>query len=831
MKRSLPTAVTRLVRQLRRRWPAARIGRAGLAAGVVAPVALLGAGCIQVVACAAPSVGAGAAALAGLPDRSTVTLVTGDRVRVAPASDGSPVVTPLTPSGAAAKDGAGFLRFGWGVDQYVVPDNAVPYLGTLLDPRLFDVTYLVRAKLDDAHRATVPVTVRAATTKAAEALPALHVTHAAGASATATVRKKDAAAFGRLLAEHWRAARNAPNDPAADALTGVSGISLAVGAGAPPAPVLPAGLSAGGKDGERHFHTLTVKFVGMDGRPTTGAGWVQNVDDARLSTFLVTPSLASFPPLQTNPAGRLSVPDGTYSLAFGVVTPHPGTFLGVDSAVVARPEIDVHEDMTVTFDARDAKPYRVSLDKTVDVEARQDQITLSRTSLTGGSCGGQASAPLLAAYSMSGAGTVDSALAASPTGTVKKGEFDFDAMSVLNGARLNAPAPPAAPRYTLDFPRRGAIPASLDFHVRAADLTAMHERVYAHPFGEQNLELLPMVFHPWRDNTGQSAYVEPGERTDYLYTSDPKLTTYEMRYFANDGSSQFSTRFTVEHGQQLDTSWGKGPAVPSRAAPPTGITYSAQPLRTDPRETVVTAARQDDNAMLYLAPAGDSDPAHYGYAVDTDLRFYRDGTLVETGASQPGGLGTDGIVLPLSATKTTYRLDVDTSDESDLIGAGDAQTVDTSWTFGSGRGDAKAQLPDGVLCAPDPTRACSLLPLLFVRYDLALDYRSRAEADAPFDIAFAVAHQEHAPGPKGVTATVSVSYDDGKTWSTPHDATAAGDGTFRLTVHHPPAAQTSGYVSLRVDAHDADGSEVRQTVIRAYALTGTPTDKRGEAGR
>ncbi|MCP9950703.1 hypothetical protein LUX33_21385 [Actinomadura madurae] len=121
-------------------------------------------------------------------------------------------------------------------------------------------------------------------------------------------------------------------------------------------------------------------------------------------------------------------------------------------------------------------------------------------------------------------------------------------------------------------------------------------------------------------------------------------------------------------------------------------------------------------------------------------------------------------------------------------------------------------------CTPDEGRPCSLLPLLFVRYDLALDDGSRAKAGSPYEIAFTVAHQQGAPAPEGVTATVEASYDDGESWSEPVTATAGDGGRFTAAVTHPPLGDTDGTVSLRVRARDSAGNTVDQTIIRAYGL-------------
>ena len=66
---------------------------------------------------------------------------------------------------------------------------------------------------------------------------------------------------------------------------------------------------------------------------------------------------------------------------------------------------------------------------------------------------------------------------------------------------------------------------------------------------------------------------------------------------------------------------------------------------------------------------------------------------------------------------------------------------------------------------------------------------------------------------------VSVSYDDGATWRRVPLVPRRGDHYTAILVH-PPAARTSGWVSLRAEVTDADGATLKQTTIRAYALEG-----------
>ncbi|MEK8109448.1 hypothetical protein NKG94_42375 [Micromonospora sp. M12] len=83
----------------------------------------------------------------------TVTLITGDRVTVTPASPGRPSVDV-----ERAPGGTGSVRISTeGTDTYVYPDEAMPYLATgRLDRQLFDVTQLIAQGYDDARASELP---------------------------------------------------------------------------------------------------------------------------------------------------------------------------------------------------------------------------------------------------------------------------------------------------------------------------------------------------------------------------------------------------------------------------------------------------------------------------------------------------------------------------------------------------------------------------------------------------------------------------------------------------------------------------------------------------
>ncbi|MBO0868389.1 MAG: peptidase S8, partial [Micromonosporaceae bacterium] len=86
----------------------------------------------------------------------TVTLLTGDRVTVASADATSGVVQR-----AKGREHVAFQTFHYGHDLYVIPADAARSIATgLVDRRLFDVSALVRDKLDDRSSGTLPLIVQ-----------------------------------------------------------------------------------------------------------------------------------------------------------------------------------------------------------------------------------------------------------------------------------------------------------------------------------------------------------------------------------------------------------------------------------------------------------------------------------------------------------------------------------------------------------------------------------------------------------------------------------------------------------------------------------------------
>ncbi|MFI7680573.1 hypothetical protein [Actinophytocola sp. NPDC049390] len=770
--------------------------------------------------------------------RSTLTMVTGHRIRLDATTGRPPGVTilPTRPGDGKTPEQAAFIQLQAGGDTYVVPTVAIPYLSTL-DIRLFNVSYLARAGLDDEHSETLPVSITYRG-GGATALPGVTTTAPANGKASAGIVKGQALQLGELLAKRWQEAESGRSGTPVGQLDGIARIELAQSGSAklPPAPAMLPSSSA--SESGPAFHPLTLNPVTRTGDPGHAIGFVQNVDDGRLSPNGV--ELGFFIIGEGFPR-TFSVAEGTYSITTTVVDGPVGDY-SVPSTFVAEPEVVVDSDTTVDLDARKAVPFETTLEAPLETpEYRQDMLTFTRTGERGddrrvqASFGGLLSMIFMRMWSFPGTDINDNGvLYATPTQPVTKGTFDFAALAQFSQDPTDTAAP-ARPSYKLAFPTEGRIPDSLTNSIGESDLTTVRTTVYAAtPVPNHVVEL----YLPWSVNTlgVEPPVLPPGEHVDYWYTSDPGLTLWQ-EYVAREevGTPQpqhivvYGPRRTIRPGEQLVTEWLRGPLVPSPFAPYLHTNDTTIDLAgtagdvpvLDPRATVCTACRQDTNGMVYVMPFADSDPSHHGdmiYGRTSAVSFYRNDKLAFR--TPPRGVGPDqvtpnGLTLPLLAEAATYRLDWTTTEHRDP-----AISTTTRWGFRSGPDDPAVDLPPDMYCGPDTSRDCSLLPLLFLNYDLDLTYGLTAPAASPFEVAFRVSGQQAAPAPTGVSATVAVSFDDGATWTDPRPATSRDDGTFALPIQHPPLGETSGFVSLRVHAGDAAGNSVEQELIHAYALHG-----------
>jgi len=379
----------------------------------------------------------------------------------------------------------------------------------------------------------------------------------------------------------------------------------------------------------------------------------------------------------------------------------------------------------------------------------------------------------------------DTAVYATPTASASGMDFYVQTVWTRNGTDSNSPYV-----YNLLSTSDAHIPRRPVYTVRTRSLAAVHNTYAAQGTGAaataSEAPILPGNFLGATGSRGfgvglqlpgtANAYFTPGRAgwlsTLYAGTDAVPGTTF--------GGYRYSVAGTYRHA------WNAAPIGPTFPVQAVANTYTAE--RTG---NTITAL-----LPLYGDAASDhaSDTAPYGAdsGVTGSTTLYRNGAAVESSA-QPGYLATRK-VLPAGAA--TYK--ITTQADRTVRWSRYATRERITWKFRSGH-----------------TGTSHNLPLLAVRYSVALDRFGRAPVGKPHTVT--VRLQEHNTADHGVQSSLRVraSYDDGKTWRPVATRTADGHSTFVLT---PP--KSALYVSLRATAADNNGNTVDQTVIRAYGLRG-----------
>jgi subtilisin family serine protease len=192
---------------------------------------------------------------------------------------------------------------------------------------------------------------------------------------------------------------------------------------------------------------------------------------------------------------------------------------------------------------------------------------------------------------------------------------------------------------------------------------------------------------------------------------------------------------------------------------------------------------------FWVDDAGHSVPSALPWEEDAEVRFrlWQDGKLVFENSH------TSGYVFDLPPESKRYRLRADVARSTPWWQL--STRVATEWRFTSAFDDDR-----------------TVLPLLQIDYGLSLDDRNRG--DLREVLRLSASHQDGSTPSAVEGLRLWASADDGKTW-TPVDVTGGGAGEFTATVRVPRGTE---YVSLRAEARDAAGSQVRETVIRAYGV-------------
>ena len=689
-----------------------------------------------------------------------VVLPTGDRVLTEEVA-GRPAFHVLSAAGRTTP--LAVDRLSVGDHHYVVPTEAKPFFGSLLDASLFDVPALARV----SSPAGIPVSLRVAA-GATPAVPGLHVTGRQGTSVTGTLDPAQATAFRAALSRAARTATTQHRLPAS-LFGGVTAMTV-VGTPVVAAPDFP-------------MVTLQLSVLGTDGAPLDFAVVeLVNTDDSRKALQYV---------VVQGGTGRVSVPVGHYSALTSVDEYNADFSQLVATRIAVVPDYSVTANLqTLSLDLRTATA-QVSV-TTPRPAATQRQIAeIDRLSAHLGS-------PALQINADRGP---DTTMLVSPTAAARVGRLYTVTGHTMVGTGGGTPY-----SYDLTFVDESAVPSSLAHSVSTPELARVRSSYYSDT--DRGARKTRAFVHPFEPSVGATDVdlATPVARDELVFgASDVRwsdtLVAHPSFHNYYGGLTYDSLRRYVA-GRTVAVDWLRGPLVP------------APPQQGDGDDTThCVDCRSGDILHTTLAPFTDTTPGHGGFNY-TDF----DGTLPTTYRLSSGGTTLDGgpggffseVTVP--SARAPYVLAM--SDDHSAEGTQTSTTASTTLRFGSGNG-LGASMPSTWSCLfvdPASPQPCHVLPVLTTVVPLPTDLHNRlAVGRTTFPLI--VRPQLGADRIAVTAATLAVSVD-GSTF-VPAVLTRTGDGHYDVSLT-TPAAWAGKPVDLRVTATDAAGDTLTQTTQAAF---------------
>ena len=752
-----------------RRERAAR--RAMAIAAATATVSFLVIGPASAAPASAPRSAAAAAAAAATKPR-TLTLINGDRVAVSATRSGG--VIARVARAAASGIGGAMVRLDLAGKAFQIPADALPYLNRGLSPALFELSSLAAA--ESAGRLPVQVGYHGRTPK----LPGVTITSARGGTAHGYLTAASAAKFGAALARQF-VADHARGSYGADGMF-ANGVSIGL-------PGKAAGAAA-----RPHFvmHTLTVTGTNLAGQPDTGD---------LVSVFNVDNLLKFGDPVETtnvfdDGSVKFSVPAGNYT-AIGLFFDISGTtFTGFRT--VTLPQFTVAGDTTVAVDEPTAtdQVQMVTPQPTVTQDAT---LTIYRTTGNGDLLEDGFDAGNVPLWT-------NETTQAPTVGTLQTAVTGY----------LTSPKG-ASPRadYNLVFAGAGGVIGSQRYVVTPANTATITSGYFQDGgsiggweplgiFGFQEVGLISSDIFP---------FGLPQE-LDQNFSAGPSLVwlnAYFQLYSTLSGGQNDSAR-AFSPGETATQNWN---AYPLHPGPDMNLVGAANPFLEVP-----SASRSGNTLTLVVTPFSDNTAGHTGSGFSPGIfgnvgSFSGSYLLRENGKKIAGGnaaalaegasslflqarLGSKpGVIrFVLTATRTGRLYHLSTASR-------------TVWTWHTARRPG-ATLPAGWICI-DGSQRCAVQRMMTLLYDVSGMAVDGVAPPGQQQIQLTVGHLQLAPASKITGATVAVSVNGGTTWH-PATVTAAGGGLFNVTFTAPPGA----FVSLRVNATDAAGDQINETITRGY---------------
>ncbi|WP_442811012.1 S8 family peptidase [Streptomyces sp. NBC_01217] len=496
---------------------------------------------------------------------------------------------------------------------------------------------------------------------------------------------------------------------------------------------------------EIESYDLTVRTIGRDGKPS-------RFNESDLYGLSGTASGVWLSPRSTDGTAKVRVPKGGYALNSAVhVDPEDGT-KGIDWLV--QPNLNLTRNLTVTFDARKAKPVDIAL-PTTGAKPRLAAPDLQFDGKDSGySYGWYLDSYRNLRTAHVGPKVTDGSLAQHWLGSWTKGA------STRYDIAVGGTVTQAATGYSRKF-TNGQL---------AKVTTSLGASVKGKTGGFAAWGSLPGSYSGW---TSWSSQKIPGTNTAYVSTADKVKWNFDFSQeggLDEDGYPVTEAQYSLGDPQTLKA----------------GRTYTKK-VNTAVFGPALGSGHgiiRDADTITGSLPLAADGRGNIGYSTYSSVKtvLYRNGAVLARNADPLEG-GTP-IAVPSGAAD--YRLTTSVQRSSKVSAV--STRIDASWTFRSKK-------------SAEPT----LLPVSTVRFTPNVTTDGRVTAGRTASVPVTV--QGAAAGKNLKSLTVYVSYDGGKTWK------KSAVKSCKLSVKNPARGKSLSY---RANVTDKQGNKSSVSIYNAY---------------
>jgi subtilisin family serine protease len=552
------------------------------------------------------------------------------------------------------------------------------------------------------------------------------------------------------------------------------------------------------------------------------------------------------------------VPAGDYTLMTLVLETDPVTGDVTRSTIIMNPDVHIEADATFTLDARETVPVgQPTVPRKVAVRAHQVVLTHQSPNAlpfdlgSGGVAASGDTVPIFVSPSRPARMGTDS-LSLSDYWMLAQPQ-PLKALPDGGGSYSDAPAY----SYHLAYGYPNGVPDHIQHTVKRRDLVAVPTRYHAeNPDAVIAVTDLEVASHVHQGSYFTAGMViRPGDVTEYyladsrwFWLRDATMWTPEQPIWQQGMPMDSGDRFMDSEGgsSRAEENWFEAPLhVGSIEVDENFSDYYQGNVFATGRSATYARGGPDGNEF---APAPELMDNTVGHSTNDRLggvwidgwRWPSGGWAswqmwnADTGAelAPDGKYASSQPVFHLSAEPATYRLrQVETYPDFAKGLFETRPSATTEWTFRSRPSDAR--VPNGYDCSrlggsnplydPNASLICQFQPLIQLRYELGLDIHNRAPAGRPHHFTIEAGSHSGAIDRAPVTDLgVAYSTDGGSTWRSAQvlgkPKNRDGYQRYSVVIEHPRLSRSDGSVWLRVNAEDANGGTVSQTIQRAYLL-------------